>query len=327
MGDSYTDQKTSIVGASTAAEPGPHPDSEMSRSNSDSKAGSLHGDANSGLNTTAPAPAHYVATEAQSPSGENPSPSTASSISQLSFRPYLGSSTSPGSHKSNPSLPSPESSYTAKNSCSRPEPYVSALHGSTSLSGLTTMAVAPTVTIVVLCVVSAVRNGIHNVKDRTTLIGQAAIMLSLTWTTVPSIQFTLFNLWVAATIRGVVTRRPYAKLLELDNGADADRSILLDYFTYFKLTAWSEAVFKFKYRSLGPSMLLQLVFGSAAGPLAASLLTTDTVLFNGPIIVQQQCIFNETLLISCHLLTPPPARRYMVVDYWLRRNLGASDPS
>ena len=136
------------------------------------------------------------------------------------------------------------------------------------------MEVAVIATIIALDRASASRNGIVDVPEHTMsgLLGTyVRNYYSLLWTSLPSFLFSLYSLAWAAFVSDSATRQPY---VELVNGGEARRTIMLDYASLPEWESWYVA-FRNCHAHLALGLLLNFLISVVLVPLASHLLVEE----------------------------------------------------
>ena len=177
-----------------------------------------------------------------------------------------------------------------------PKPWRSKSNRSANLVLLLAVGVLIIVALIVLCVLSNKHQGLADVQDKTTQKrGQIQLKLKLTWTFLPTLFFSAYNLWHAAAVRAFAMRQPYVELSK-SNGAPANKSILLDYTTYTKFTAWIHAKRR-QHRMLAFCLVVELLFGLGMPALAAALFSSNGQILKTFPSVEALTYFNDSGLV------------------------------
>ncbi|KAH8884152.1 hypothetical protein GQ53DRAFT_880525 [Thozetella sp. PMI_491] len=149
--------------------------------------------------------------------------------------------------------------------------------------------------IVALKVISSRQNGIVAIVD-----GQAFNILgygvgtNLLWTSLPSVIFGMFAiLWVNMAEESAV-RQPYVEMSR-PGGAQAMKSIFLDYRTPLLLTRWFKA-FRNGHWMAGVALLSTLIFDKGLSSLSSALLYPRQVAMDSPVSVSYNTTFNASAI-------------------------------
>jgi len=161
-----------------------------------------------------------------------------------------------------------------------------------------------TLTIIVLKVISSRYHGFATVPNKDSNLGSSneqtnpveessrSWNLGILWTALPSVVFQLFATYWTWISEAVAERQPY---VELRNGADAERSIFLDYRAIPVLWRWWRA-FRLGHIIIGTILLLDLTLRFVVTPFSSFLFTTQLVVLQKEASVSFPSGFNDSKL-------------------------------
>ena len=154
--------------------------------------------------------------------------------------------------------------------------------------------------LIALTVLSKQNHGIASANVRlevlTSIIPDLDVGIGLLWTTLPVLLFQIYSLAIGATITAASARQPYIELRgfrkDRQMGAPAEKSILLDYQSYWAMVAPFKALW-YNHYVLAYSFTVQLLLIIVLSPVAAHLFFATTIPFSKHIEVQQLSKFSE----------------------------------
>ncbi|KPM36208.1 hypothetical protein AK830_g10349 [Neonectria ditissima] len=114
--------------------------------------------------------------------------------------------------------------------------------------------------------------------------------LGVLWTSLPNFVFSLFGTYWAWIAASIAERQPYVELRK-DTGAEARKSILLDYRAVASIWRWWGAFRKSHY-TVATTTLLSIFLTYAVAPFAARLFVPEVVMASGPLPVLYNKAYN-----------------------------------
>ncbi|GKT44400.1 uncharacterized protein ColSpa_04581 [Colletotrichum spaethianum] len=153
------------------------------------------------------------------------------------------------------------------------------------------------ITIIALTIASSQKNGFVTVStDSIASTGQNSDIVSLIWnlgvlwTSLPSFVFSLFGAYWAWISASLAERQPYVELRK-DGGAEARKSILLDYRVVATVWRWWGA-FQKSHFTVGSMTMLSLFLTYLIAPLAARLFVAQGVTLSEPAPITYNKAYN-----------------------------------
>ena len=171
-----------------------------------------------------------------------------------------------------------------------------------SLLPFFTLELALLVTVIALTVVSHKKHGFVTIPTQNITSSSSSDQsstnaegfnvswdLGVLWTSLPNFVFSLFGAYWAWIAGAIAERQPYVELRN-ESGADAKRSVLLDYRVTASIWRWWGA-FRNKHYMVGATALLAVFLSYAVAPFAARLFVPQVVAVSKPLPV----LYNEAL--------------------------------
>ncbi|KAK7420239.1 hypothetical protein QQX98_002894 [Neonectria punicea] len=169
-----------------------------------------------------------------------------------------------------------------------------------SLLAFSILDIALLATILSLTIVSSTSDGFVTIASRNTTSSESTSDsgsddggidsfwdLGVLWTSLPSFVFSLFGAYWAWIASSVAERQPYVELRK-EGGAEARKSILLDYRVVASIWRWWGAFRKSHY-TVGATTLLSVFLTYAVAPFAARLFVPEVMMVSEPLPI----IYNE----------------------------------
>ncbi|KAK5092459.1 hypothetical protein LTR70_005420 [Exophiala xenobiotica] len=148
--------------------------------------------------------------------------------------------------------------------------------------------------IVALVALSSVNHGFVRVKNTSSNFAYIDWTISLTWIVVPSIIFQVYGLCVAAVIDAFGFRQPF---VELARGAAAEKSIALDYASFFPVQREWKA-FRNGHWHIGVPFAVSLLLKIVIGPLAARMIVEQPHSSTKPVQLTHDYAFVTTSSVN-----------------------------
>ncbi|KAM0421234.1 hypothetical protein ACHAPT_010956 [Fusarium lateritium] len=184
---------------------------------------------------------------------------------------------------------------------SSPQPYgwLSVCLRWPSLFAFSIINIALAATVIALTIVSSQNDGFVTVpSSNSPTAGQVDDIpdtpwsLGILWTSLPSFAFSLFGAYWAWIAGSLAERQPYVELRK-EVGADARRSILLDYRVVASIWRWWGA-FRRSHYMVGATTLLSVFLTYLVAPFAARLFVTQVVTVSEPLPI----VYNQTYSVD-----------------------------
>lgn len=138
--------------------------------------------------------------------------------------------------------------------------------------------------VMVLCIISVQKHGIASTTSNSAIVFSFDVGISLLWTFLPVLGFQIYGLGIAGIVTAAAVRQPYVELREqpkgrqVEGGAAAETSVLLDYQGYWSPLAPFMAL-KYNHYMLCYSFTVTLLVSLVLISLAAHLFFATTVQF------------------------------------------------